>query len=131
MKAGKGSREGIARWTTSGLGLVAVGIGFLQIVLDKGQEADWLFVALDSRCSSILAVGLLVTWVDIGSGVIRDPIVELKLLKNRNFAAAMLFMFVLGIVLYGTTVPIPQFLQLLLGYSAMSSGEALPGADSL
>jgi DHA2 family multidrug resistance protein len=51
----------------------------------------------------------------------------LKLLKNRNFATAMGFMFVLGAVLYGTTVLIPQYLQLLMGYSAVSAGEALAG----
>ena len=108
-----------------GLGLVAVGIGFLQIVLDKGQEADW-FSSHWITLLSILAVGLLVTWV-IWEWRHPNPIVELKLLQNRNFAAASFFMFILGIVLYGTTVLIPQFLQLLLGYSAMNSGEALAG----
>jgi DHA2 family multidrug resistance protein len=106
-----------------GLGLVAVGIGFLQIVLDKGQEADW-FSSHWITLLSVLAVGLLVTWV-IWEWRHPNPIVELKLLQNRNFAAASFFMFILGIVLYGTTVLIPQFLQLLLGYSAMNSGEAL------
>jgi DHA2 family multidrug resistance protein len=108
-----------------GLGLVAVGIGFLQIVLDKGQEADW-FSSHWITLLSVLAVGLLVTWV-IWEWRHPNPIVELKLLQNRNFAAASFFMFILGIVLYGTTVLIPQFLQLLLGYSAMNSGEALAG----
>ena len=46
------------------------------------------------------------------------PILEVKLLKNRNFAATVLFNFVLGAVLFGTTVLIPQFLQLMMGYSA-------------
>ena len=69
---------------------------------------------------------LLVTWV-IWEWRHPNPIVELKLLKNRNFATASCFMFILGIVLYGTTVLIPQFLQLLMGYSAVSAGEALAG----
>ncbi len=56
-----------------------------------------------------------------------NPIVELKLLKNRNLATAVFFMFILGFVLYGTTVLIPQFLQLLLGYPAVTAGEALAG----
>jgi DHA2 family multidrug resistance protein len=108
-----------------GLGLVAVGIGFLQIVLDKGQEADW-FASHWITALLILAIGLLVAWV-IWEWRHPNPIVELKLFKNRNFAAASFFMFILGMVLYGTTVLIPQFLQLLLGYSALSAGEALAG----
>ncbi len=108
-----------------GLGLIAVGIGFLQIVLDKGQEADW-FGSHWITALLILAIGLLVAWV-IWEWRHPNPIVELKLLKNRNFAAASFFMFILGMVLYGTTVLIPQFLQLLLGYSATSAGEALAG----
>ncbi len=94
-------------------------------MLDKGQESDWF----SSRWITgllIAAIGLLVTWV-IWEWQHPHPIVELTLLKNRNFATAIFFMFILGIVLYGTTVLIPQFLQLLLGYSAMSSGEALAG----
>ena len=51
------------------------------------------------------------------------PILELKLLKNRNFAATVLFNFVLGAVLFGTTVLIPQFLQIMMGYSAEKAGE--------
>jgi MFS transporter, DHA2 family, multidrug resistance protein len=54
-------------------------------------------------------------------------VVELRLLKNRNLATATFFMFNLGFVLYGTTVLIPQFLQLLLGYPAVAAGEALAG----
>jgi DHA2 family multidrug resistance protein len=75
-------------------------------------------------CSSDLI--LLVTWV-IWEWRHEHPIVELKLLQKRNFATAMFFMFVLGAVLYGTTVLIPQYLQLLMGYSAVSAGEALAG----
>jgi DHA2 family multidrug resistance protein len=73
-----------------------------------------------------VAIILLVSWV-VWEWHHPNPIVELTLLKKRNFRTAMFFMFVLGIVLYGTTVIIPQFLQLLLGYSAVSAGEALAG----
>ena len=58
-----------------------------------------------------------------------DPIVDLKLLKNRNFGTAVFLQFVLGMVLFGTTVLIPQFLQVLLGYTAERAGMVLsPGA---
>src|SRR6202522_3076239 len=108
-----------------GLALVGLGIGALQIVLDKGQESDW-FASHWITAAAIAAVVLLVTWV-IWEWRHPHPIVELTLLKKRNFATAMFFMFVLGMVLYGTTVLIPQYLQLLMGYSAQSAGEALAG----
>ena len=55
------------------------------------------------------------------------PIVNVRLFRGRNFATAMLFTFVLGMVLNGTTVLLPQFLQSLLGYDATKAGEALAG----
>ncbi len=112
-----------------GLGLVALGIAALQIVLDKGQESDW-FSSHWITAMLIVAIVLLVAWV-IWEWRHEHPIVELKLLKKRNFATAMFFMFVLGAVLYGTTVLIPQYLQLLMGYSAVSAGEALAGGGFL
>ncbi len=108
-----------------GLGLVALGIGALQIALDKGQEVDW-FSTHWLTAVFVLSIVLLVSWV-VWEWRHPNPIVELTLLKKRNFRTAMFFMFVLGMVLYGTTVIIPQFLQLLLGYSAVSAGEALAG----
>ena len=56
-----------------------------------------------------------------------NPVVDIRLFQRRNFATAMFFSFTLGIVLYGTTVMIPQFLQVQLGYSAVKAGEALAG----
>jgi MFS transporter, DHA2 family, multidrug resistance protein len=108
-----------------GLALVSLGIGALQIVLDKGQELDW-FASYWITAAAVTAVVLLVTWV-IWEWRHPHPIVELTLLKKRNFATAMFFMFVLGMVLYGTTVLIPQYLQLLMGYSAESAGQAMAG----
>lgn len=109
-----------------GLALLAVGIGFLQVVLDKGQEDDWFGSTFITTFLIIAAVCLvaLVFW----EWNHPEPIMELKLLKNRNFAASVFFNFVLGLVLFGTTVLIPQFLQILMGYSAQQSGMALsPG----
>jgi MFS transporter, DHA2 family, multidrug resistance protein len=108
-----------------GLGLIAVGIGALQIVLDKGQEADWF----DSRWITTLftiAILTLITWV-WWEWNHKDPIVNVRLFQRRNFATAMVFTFALGIVLYGTTFVIPQFLQSMLGYSAVKAGEAISG----
>ncbi|HXW56796.1 MAG TPA: DHA2 family efflux MFS transporter permease subunit [Candidatus Cybelea sp.] len=108
-----------------GLGLLSLGVGSLQLVLDKGQEKDW-FGSHWILAATVLAVIVLLIWI-VWEWHHPQPIVELRLLKKRNFAAAVFFMFVLGMVLYGTTVLIPQYLQLWMGYSAVLAGEALAG----
>jgi DHA2 family multidrug resistance protein len=106
-----------------GFGLMAVGIGLLQIVLDKGQEADW-FGATWICWASAGAVAALVAFV---WWELRDPhpILNLRLLKNRNFATATFLIAVLGAVLYGSTAILPIFMQALLGYTAFDSGLAM------
>jgi len=110
-----------------GLGLLSVGLGFLQVVLDKGQRDDWFGSHFIVWCSVAAAVGLI--------GVIfwelrhKEPVVELHLFKDRNFATATVLMFALGVVLYGSTVLLPVLLQTLVGYTAQLSGLVLsPGA---
>jgi len=114
-----------AKIDLTGLGLVGLGVGALQIVLDKGQEKDWFGSPLITT-ALIVAVVILVVWV-IWEWHHPQPIVELRLLKNRNFACAVFFLFVLGMVLYGTTVLLPQFMELELGYPAVTAGMALAG----
>jgi MFS transporter, DHA2 family, multidrug resistance protein len=106
-----------------GLGLVAIGVGCLEFVLDKGQEKDW-FGDRTITMTFLLAITTLVifVWWEWGHP---DPIVDLKLLKNRNFGTAVGFQFILGMVLFSTTVLIPQFLQGLMGYTAERAGMAL------
>jgi DHA2 family multidrug resistance protein len=108
-----------------GFALVALGIGALQLVLDKGQEEDW-FASNLIAIASIFAVITLICWA-IWEWHQETPIVNLRLFRGRNFATAMLFTFVLGMVLNGTTVLLPQFMQTLLGYNATKAGEALAG----
>ena len=105
--------------------LIALGIGALQLVLDKGQEDDWFSSSLITS-ASIFAVVTLAVWV-VWEARQEHPIVNVRLFKGRNFATAMLFTFVLGMVLNGTTVLLPQFLQSLVGYDATTAGEALAG----
>ncbi len=102
--------------------LIALGIGALQLVLDKGQEDDWFSSSLITS-ASIFAVVTLAVWV-VWEARQEHPIVNVRLFKGRNFATAMLFTFVLGMVLNGTTVLLPQFLQSLVGYDATTAGEA-------
>ncbi len=106
-----------------GLGLVALGVGSLQMVLDKGQELDWFGSHLIT-IGTIFASAVLLFWI-WWEWRHPHPIVELKLLKQRNFSAALFSMLVLGGVLYGTTVLLPEFMQNLMGYPAVLSGEAL------
>lgn len=108
-----------------GLGLVALGVGCLQVVLDKGQQSDWLGSPWIDAFLTVAVITLLI-WI-FWEWFHPNPIVDLRLFKSRNFAAAMTITFVLGTVLFGTTVLIPQFLQTLLGYSAVQAGEALAG----
>ena len=106
-----------------GLALITVGIGCLQFVLDKGQEDDWF----GSRRITIMLIAAIVTLTAFVVNEWRHetPIVDLKLLKLRNFATSVFMMFVLGMVLFGTTVLIPQYLQVLMGYTAEQAGKAL------
>ena len=110
-----------------GLGLLSVGLGFLQVVLDKGEREDWFGSNFIIGCTLIAAVGLIgaVIW----ELTREDPIVDFRMLKDRNFAVATFSMFMLGFVLYGTTVLLPLMLQTLMGYTALLSGLVLsPGS---
>jgi DHA2 family multidrug resistance protein len=109
-----------------GLGLVALGVGCLEYVFDRGQEKDW-FGDPGITAFAILAAVLLVIFV-FWEWNHEDPVVDLKLLRNRNFGTAVFLQFVLGMVLFGSTVLIPQFLQNLLGYTAERSGMVLSPA---
>jgi len=108
-----------------GLGVVALGIGVLQMVMDKGQELDWFGSRLIT-VGMITAISLLVFWV-WWEWHHPHPVVELRMLERRNVATAMFFMTILGVVLFGTTVLLPEFTQNLLGYPAVLAGEALAG----
>jgi MFS transporter, DHA2 family, multidrug resistance protein len=109
-----------------GLGLIVLGVACFQIVLDKGQQKDWFSSSLITGMSCV-AVPVLVAFF-LWEWYHENPIVDVRLLKNRNFGTAVFFSFVLGIVLFGSTVLIPEFLQSSLGYTAARAGLALsPG----
>lgn len=109
-----------------GLALIAVGLGALELVLDKGQEEDWFHSHFIIGCSLVAAVTL--TSFVIWEWRHPHPIVEVKLFRARSFATSNLMMMVLGISLFGTTVLLPQFTQIMMGYSAQDAGMALsPG----
>jgi MFS transporter, DHA2 family, multidrug resistance protein len=117
-------RQGI-RADYIGLGLIALAIASLQIALDKGQESDW-FSSRWIMALVITAIYAFLVWI-VWEWHHPNPVVDIRLFQRCNFATAMFFSFTLGMVLYGTTFMIPQFLQVLLGYTAVKSGEALAG----
>jgi len=109
-----------------GLGLIATGLGCLEVVLDKGQEDDWFH---SSFITGFTLVGVVCLVSFVFWELSHDhPIVDLRMFKLRSFAVANVLMLILGVVLFGSTVLLPQYLQVLLGYSAEQSGMALsPG----
>lgn len=113
-----------------GLALIAVGLGALELVLDKGQEEDWFNSHLIIGCAVVAATALtaFVRW-ELAHP---HPIVDVRLYRDRSFATANLMMLVLGVTLYGTTVLLPQYTQIMLGYSAQRAGMALsPGGFTI
>src|SRR6478672_4636249 len=109
-----------------GLGFVALGLGTLQVVLDKGQREDWFesnfIVTLSIICAAALIFVVIWEWRH------KDPIIDLHLFRDRTFGVSNLLMFMLGFALLGSTLLIPLFSQTLLGYTAQQAGLALmPG----
>src|ERR1700752_2244256 len=119
-------KASVARFDYIGFGLLAVGVGALQVALDKGQEDDWFGSRFITTLIILAAVGLvsLVIW----EWRHKEPIVDVRLFTMFNFASCSLMMFVLGAVLFSSTVLLPQFLQTLMGYTAEAAGLVLSGA---
>src|SRR6202140_3851684 len=112
-----------------GLGIVLVALGFacLEVVLDRGQTEDWFE-------SNFIVSFFTIAVVALNNAVVwewrhPDPVVEIRLLGERNFAIANFYYFLFGFALFGSTVLIPQMLQSLYGYTATDAGLVLgPGA---
>jgi DHA2 family multidrug resistance protein len=106
-----------------GIGMLALGIGALQIVLDKGQEEDWF----SSRWILGLAIVSAVTLVALVIHQLRtdDPVVDLRVFKARSYAVGVFLMTIVGFVLYGSMVLLPIMLQTLLGYPPLQAGIAM------
>jgi DHA2 family multidrug resistance protein len=120
-------RLGEKRIDVIGMGLIALGLGCLQITLDRGEDEDWLGSPFIRLFAVLTVVGLVsaVAWLLWT----RRPVVDLRVLKDRNFAVGSLLIFAMGAVLYSSAVVIPQFSELVLGYTATLAGFILsPGA---
>jgi DHA2 family multidrug resistance protein len=109
-----------------GFGFVALALGCLQIVLDRGQDADWFGSGLITALVIASAVGfVLLTWRELNH---EDPMVDLRLFRDPGFAVTFVMMLMLGFMLFGSTFLIPAFAQQLMGYRAVDAGMVLsPG----
>jgi DHA2 family multidrug resistance protein len=107
-----------------GFGLMALGLGSLQVLLDKGQQVDWFDSALIRSLTVVVIIslaGFIYRELHVGT-----PIVDLRVLRNRNFALGTLLITTIGgATFYATITLIPQFLQTILGYTTALSGETL------
>jgi DHA2 family multidrug resistance protein len=106
-----------------GLAFMAISLAALQVVLDKGQQDDWL-AAVWIRWALTLSAAAMVAFV-ARELVTDEPIVNLRILSDRNFAIGTILITAMGIVLYATTAMLPLFLQTLLGYPALEAGLAI------
>ncbi len=106
-----------------GVILVALGLGFFELTLDRGEREDWFssgFI-IATAAISVLSILALLVWEWNRD----DPVVDVKLLRNPNFSLTLLVMGITGMILFGTTQLIPQMLQQVLGYSSFDAGLAL------
>ncbi len=119
---GRAKNSGI-RVDYIGIAFLTLGVASLQILLDKGQEDDWFGSHFITTLTITAAVCLtsLVIWEWYRT----DPIIDVRMFKSFNFAAANLMMFMMGVMLFSTLVLIPEFLQTLLGYTAELAGLVL------
>ncbi|HEY1484156.1 MAG TPA: DHA2 family efflux MFS transporter permease subunit [Candidatus Acidoferrum sp.] len=106
-----------------GIALLTLGIGSLQVLLDKGQEDDWFgsrFITTLVITAAVCLISLVIwEWFQ------KTPIIDVRMFKSFNFAGASLMMFMLGILLFSSLVLMPQFLQTLVGYTSELAGLAL------
>jgi DHA2 family multidrug resistance protein len=112
-----------------GIGLLALGVGALQVLLDKGQEEDWFgshFIVTLTIIASVCLIAL-----PIWELFQKAPIIDVRLFKNLNFVGANAMMFFLGMLLFAAVVMMPQFLQTLIGYTSTLAGLVLSGGGVL
>jgi DHA2 family multidrug resistance protein len=106
-----------------GIALLTLGIGSLQVLLDKGQEDDWFgshFITTLIVVATVCLISLVIwEWFQ------KAPIIDVRMFKSFNFASSSLMMFTLGILLFSSLVLMPQFLQTLVGYTSELAGLAL------
>jgi DHA2 family multidrug resistance protein len=110
----------VSRFDNIGFGSLIVWVGCLQVILDKGQEVDW-FAAVWLRWAFLALIVSLAVFI-YQSFWGKEPLVNLRVLKDRNFLVGSTLIFLFGIAIYSTVVVLPLFYQELLGYTAFTAG---------
>jgi MFS transporter, DHA2 family, multidrug resistance protein len=110
----------VGKFDNLGFGLLALWTGCLQVVLDKGQEVDWFGATWLRWASGICAIALV--WFVVHCVRSKTPLVNLRVLKDRNFAVGCMLMVLFGLCVYSTITLLPLFYQELLGYTAFTAG---------
>lgn len=105
-------------WT--GIGLIALGLGCLQVMLDRGEDEDWFYSNFIRTFAVLTLIGIIgaIYWLMYA----KKPVVDLHCMKDRNFAISSLLMAGMAMILYGSSVVIPQLAQQDLGYTATGRG---------
>lgn len=104
----------------AGIGLLAVFVGSLQYILEKGQDDDWFNNTTIIILTAIAALGFLFfIWRELS---FRNPVVQLRVLKNVNLRVGTILSFIMGFGLYSSTFIIPLYTQATLGWTATQSG---------
>jgi DHA2 family multidrug resistance protein len=116
-------RRGIQKIDWWGLWLLTVGIGAMQVMLDKGERLDWFSSELILALTAVGVIGL-VAFV-VRELYTAEPIVNLRVLHNRSFAVGTIFTTIVMFGMYGTYVLIPLFCQQISGYTPMLAGLVL------
>lgn len=106
-----------------GFGLMALWLGAQEVVLDKGQDEDWFSSNLIRGLAMVAALALILFLIREFKA--KGPIVDLRMLRDRNYGFGTMLIGVVGALLYGVTTLLPLFMQTLLGYSAYSAGLAI------
>ena len=111
------------RFDFTGAALIAVGLGALEVMTDRGVQDDWF-------ASPIIRTAAIVSGVCIVSFVVwelftPEPLLDMRLFKHRNFAIGTFIIMIIGVILFGSTQFVPQMVQEVLGYTAMQAGLAL------
>ena len=113
-------KPGEMHFDTVGFALLALGVVALQVLLDKGQEDDWL--ASHFICSLVIIAVVCLSAMVVWEWRQKQPIVDVGLFKSVNFSGACLMMFLAGAVSFSSQVLMPEFLQMLMGYTAADAG---------
>lgn len=120
------SKEKGFRFDYMGIGMLTLGLAALEFALDEGHRLDWFESKLIVFSFIIGIIALVV--VVFHELRLKNPVIDLRLCKDRNFSVSMFMLYVLGFALYGSLSLLPIFLQTMLGYSAITSGWVLsPG----